>query len=302
MTPRPGLAERVPLTFFLAGFSKCGTTSLTQALNRHPAIVMPAEEEPWFFIDEDYAQQWAALRALYPPDLSAFAAVGEDSTAYSAYRWGDVTSARILGEYPEARFLFVVRDPAARIESGFREFHDSGPRFGLNAPFELSQALVELPELLQDSLYWERLSVYRRQVSPDRIKIVFFEDLLDRPDDELAQIHEFLGVDPVATGLPQLNPGDMKRRDTRLLRRMRAPGPLGRALARIPAQNQDRVLSPVGLRRTFREAVTWDPDAIRIVREQLLPDVQKFREQYGRPRRGWQRLTEVARQQGPRTE
>lgn len=297
--------ERVPLTFFLAGFSKCGTTSLVELLDRHPQIAFPTEREPWFFGDPQYRSHWSSLRAQFPADLSPFVALGDDSTAYSSSTWASVVLPRLADEYPDARYLFVVRDPVARIESAFREFHHSGPRYGMNAPFLLSEAMTEIPEILADSCYAERLSEVRAAAPGAPIHVVFLEDLLDDPQSVTDGVHRFLGLDPEqdpeSEPLPALNRGERKRRDTMLLRRMRADHALGRALARLSYDAQERLLAPLRLRREFSAAVEWDPTAVELVRRRVVPDAERFCAEYGVPRRGWRRLESVAGRDDPQS-
>lgn len=289
--------ERVPLTFFLAGFSKCGTTSLVELLDRHPQLAFPREREPWFFGDPDYARHWSSLRVQFPADLESFRALGDDSTAYSSVTWADEVMPRLAAEYPEARYVFVVRDPVARIESAY---HHSGPRYGANAPFRLSEAMARFPEIVADSCYGERLAVVGRHVPRERIHVVFHEDLLDDPAPVTRGVYRFLQLDPdqdpAATVLPALNRGDRKRHDTPLLRRMRGDHLVGRSLARLSYDQQERILPPLRLRREFTEKVAWDDDAERQVRERVAPDAARFAAEYGVPRRGWQRLTEMTGQ------
>ena len=290
--------EKTPLTFFLPGFSKCGTTSAVELLDRHPQILFPADREPWFFGDPTYADHWSSLRSQFPVDLSPYRALGDDSTAYSSVTWAADVVPRLAAEFPQARYVFVVRDPVARIESAFREFHHSGPRYGINAPFMLSDAMRELPEIVADSCYAERLDVVRRHVPRGRLKIIFHEDLLDDPQAVVTSVYRFLALDPERdpppSAMPALNVGERKRHDTALLRRMRADHPLGRSLARLSFRTQERILTPLRLRREFVTPVVWDPAAVAEVRHRVIPDAARFAAEYGVARRGWRRLAELA--------
>lgn len=287
------MGQRVPLTFFLPGFSKCGTTSFVEMLQRHPQILFPSRLEPWFFSADDYEARWDWYRSLFPADLSPYRAIGDDSTTYASYRNLDRTVDRLVTLYPDARFLFVVRDPAARLESSFREFHHSGPRFAVDAPFGLDEALKVLPALVKDSSFWSLISAYRSRVDEERIKVVHLEDLVDTPAAVVRDSFEFLGLAP----MPEYRPGtaahrnkrERKLQDTRLLRRMRHARGIGPTLSRMPAPTQDRYLSKIGLRRASAP-VRWTPGALRILREEMLPDARMFAAHYGLPRRGWTKL------------
>lgn len=294
----------VPLTFFLPGFSKCGTTSFVTMLQRHQKLKFPALKEPWFFSADDYDQRWDWYRNQFPADLSDYLAIGDDSTAYASYGNLERTADRITVLYPNARFLFLARDPAARLESGFREFHHSGPRWAVDAPFDLDEAIEALPALVQDSCYWSLISAYRARVDDERIKVVFLEDLIDRPDEVLRSSYQFLGL-PALPHQPahaaHRNKREDKLQDTRLLRRMRNTPYLGQALARIPWipedrpgpwLRQDRLFRKVGLRRPSAP-VRWTPGALAALHDQVVPDALRFTEHYGLPQRGWRTLARL---------
>jgi len=40
------------IDFFIIGSPKCGTTTVHEALRRHPDIFLPASKDKWFLIDE----------------------------------------------------------------------------------------------------------------------------------------------------------------------------------------------------------------------------------------------------------
>jgi hypothetical protein len=86
----------------------------------------------------------------------------------------------------------------------------------------------------------------------------------------------------------RLNEGGSKLYDTRVLRSLRTWHWSGFKLARLDPEAQDRLFRPLGLRRPFRKPVLWDEPSLAIVREQVMPDAQKFLEAYGKPREFWQ--------------
>lgn len=286
----------VPLTFVLPGFSKCGTTTLADLLSRHPDLLLPTKLEPWFFSLDDYADRWDWYRGLFP-DAGRYPAVGDDSTQYTSFQVVDAVADRLAGLYPELRVLFLARDPAARIESSYREFHHSGPRFGLDAPFPLHEAMTRFPQLLRDSRYTELVDRYRRRFPDDQLKVVFFEDLVADPQATLDACFEFLGVRPgvvSVTTAPRHNDGAGKLHDTRLLRRLRNTPVVGPQLARVPIPVQDRHLAKLRLRRRFDRPVAWTEPALRRLRDEVAPDAREFLARYGEPAGGWRRLRELA--------
>lgn len=298
-TPDPrGQRPEVPLTFVLPGFSKCGTTTLAELLGLHPAVLLPTKLEPWFFSAPNYLDLWPWYTSLFP-QAERFAAVGDDSTNYTSSLVIEDVVGRLAGYYPDVKLLFLARDPAARIESSFREFHHSGPWFAVDAPFTLHEAMDEFPQLIRDTCYADLIDTYRRAFPDEQIKVVFFEDLVTSPQNTLDACFEFLGVQAGAVAVPtapQRNRGEHKLHDSRLLRSVRRSRLLGYKLAKIPASTQDRYFSKIGLRRRFTKPVAWTPEALHRLREDVYPDAQRFLARYGTPASGWRRLEALVAQ------
>lgn len=267
-------------------------------LGAHPRVSMPSVKEPWFFNRPDFAQRWDWFRGLFPGDLSAYDAIGDDSNEYSSFNRAEDVAETVTTLYPGARFVFLARDPAVRVESAYRHAHDDGVKHGFSCPFVLHEAMEAMPSLLHNANFWNSISPYRALVPPDRIHVAHLEDLSDEPSAVMRSILEFLGVDPTlvdSSSAPRLNTGDGKFRDTRLLRRMRSQPLVGPRLARLNYEEQERLLRPLLLRRRFPTGHRphWTPKAVEMLRDVVLPGARLFAQHYGMPRRGWPRMAEL---------
>ena len=274
---------------FVAGFGKCGTTTLCALLGRHPGIFVPEAKETWFFCTPDYDSRWAELHGHYAGHRPGQLLL-DGTPQYSSYLSEDMCVERIHEHCPGARFIFIARDPKKRIESSFREMHHSSPLFGFDTPYRLSDALDMLPQMTKDSLYWERISKYRAVFGDQRILVVFLEDLARARESVLRACFGFLGLDESpARDIPAaaLNAGERKYIDTRVLRWLRNHEFSGQAISLVPARNQDRLLAPLGLRRHFREAVHWDARARELTRTEGSPDAARVLRFSGKPADFW---------------
>jgi hypothetical protein len=113
--PRPNL--------FLIGSMKSGTTYLSQLLAAHPAIFMSSPKEPCHFVDPKILRRawpWMWRQGYWRSEaryLSLFSAangapvITEASTAYSKLPMFSGVCARILAFNPQARFMYIMRDP-----------------------------------------------------------------------------------------------------------------------------------------------------------------------------------------------
>ena len=208
--------------FVVIGAAKAGTTSLYALLDRHPDIFMPEVKEPEFFARDDlYAagpDGYAAAFAAAGPDQL----VGEASTIYTLAPFFPETAARLAAHMPQAKLIYVMRQPVARaysfyvqiiknyqnvtgdasVHRSFEAFIDPDlPRDGASRDKVFSLANAHLPDAadlcLAGSEYVQQIETYLAHFPRDQILFLKFEDFVqDRPG-TLGQITDFLGVDPL---------------------------------------------------------------------------------------------------------
>lgn len=282
------------------GFSKCGTTTLCDHLADHPEIFIPSTKENNFFVNEDYAKNWHNHFGFYK-EAGNQKMIGEGSTFYTGSISEETARKNILQTYPDIRLIFLARDPIDRLESSFREFHNSGAKFGLSAPFKIGEAFKSIPNMVDDTRYWSRFNNYLSHMSPENIHVVFLEDFAANPRDELRGCFEFLGVDPnveIATPDRQLNSGSSKYYDTRLLRYLRKNPYTGFQLSKLKFERQHRLFKRLGLVRRFKRPVEWDQETFDWLCEEIADDIYKFLEYAGKPKSYWSRFHEIANRTG----
>lgn len=110
--------------FFIVGAPKCGTTTVSNALTRHPNVFFCDPKEP-FFWSEDFPKLRTQERLACVDDyLQLFRnaeprhqVIAEGSTNYL---YSQVAIPAIMKFNPQARFLAIVRNPAEAAYS----FHD----------------------------------------------------------------------------------------------------------------------------------------------------------------------------------
>jgi hypothetical protein len=174
------------------GAMKCGTTSLHRYLASHPQISMCRDKELEFFVEE---RAWSRglpwYEARFPPKPGA-RVYGESSPLYTAFpRWKGVPE-RMHGVVPDAKLIYLVRDPIDRLVSHY--VHDYADGFEDRPPGE---ALADLEgKYVWGSRYFMQLEQYLPYFPPERILIVEREELLGERRPTLRRLFEFLGVDP----------------------------------------------------------------------------------------------------------
>lgn len=187
---------------FLVGAMKSGTTTLHELLAPHPQIVMSEPKEPCYFVDPDqlrrhWPEMWqrgywkseADYLALFPRREGALY-YGESSTDYAkAPRLSGVPQ-RMAAFNPEARILFVMRDPVERTISHY--WHMVELRGEKRAPLAAIQAE---PHYTEVSHYAMQLRPFIELFGRERVHVLTFEALTADPAAALAPIWRWLGVD-----------------------------------------------------------------------------------------------------------
>lgn len=171
------------------GAPKCGTTSLHNYLDSHPEISMSKIKELDFFINDgtwDNGVEW--YRENFDPTSTIR---GESSTGYTRGQHAIGVAARAKSVLPEAKLIYLVRDPIDRIRSDYHHHRAIGLE-----PRSFAEALAD-PEnpYFQASSYGSQLAPYIDHFGADRILVETQERLLSERRVCLARIFRFLGVD-----------------------------------------------------------------------------------------------------------
>lgn len=203
------LNNQVPWpVFFIVGAAKAGTTLLWSRLRAHPDLFLPEKKEFHYFsgihpsprekhVVQAVTDEKTYLR-YFPSDRPSVLA-GEASTSYL---WEPNTAQRIRERVPNARILILLRNPVDRLFSHYR----MDVALGLQ-PLGLWDAIQEdrtrkgkgwgISHLyLELGYYAEQIERYLAVFPERQIRILYAPDLKARPDELLASVCTFLGVDP----------------------------------------------------------------------------------------------------------
>ena len=177
---------------------KCGTTALHAYLDAHPDILMAAPKEMNFFVGprvEGGDQSWHGgnwHRGLdwYASHFAEGRVCGEASPSYTSPSFPEAAE-RMAAVLPDARLIYLVRDPIDRALSQYAHHRAAGTE---RRP--LTEALLdEESQYIARSRYHERVRPYLERFPSDRIAIVLQEHLLVRRRSTMSSLFDFLGVD-----------------------------------------------------------------------------------------------------------
>jgi hypothetical protein len=172
------------------GAMKCGTSGLHHYLGLHPEVSMSSPKELNFFIAE---RNWGRGLRWYSRHFDPEARCrGEASPNYTAFPQHLDVPERMAGVVPDARLLYLVRDPLDRIAAHY--VHNFAKR---REKGDLSQTLLHPnTSYVTRSMYFSQLQRFFPFYPPERILVVENGDLRDDRAATLRRIFEYIGVDP----------------------------------------------------------------------------------------------------------
>ncbi len=265
----------------IIGAMKSGTTSLFELLVQHPEIAGSRVKEPDFFVSGDPARRWREYLALWDWDESRHRIALEASTQYTKYPWVPGVPERIAScSGASFKFIYMVRDPVARIASQVRH--------GLFDGWGKSLDDGMTPDLLDFSRYAMQADRYMAHFPRHDLLILTLEELKASPEAVLKKVCRFLEVSDhsfVGADEPR-NTGDLYTVPPLVARIAHNPVALWVYRNVLPLTVRSRlrrVLARLGKRQTERPLARWklNPEEITYVREALSTDLARLRDEYG---------------------
>jgi len=220
---------------FIVGAAKAGTTSLSHLLSLQPEIKFSPIKEPnyfstdidilhfskaykkrTYFIDENYFKNFPfpPLQLSFVRKPEQYAQLFKATREYKYYAEASTSylfskhAAKNIWEYnPKAKILIVLRNPYQRTLSHY----NMALKYGfVSKSFEesLIQDINQKNKAWGQSELFIELSSYYLQVKryltifPEKqVKIILFEDLIEKQEETLNSICHFLGITKIATPL-----------------------------------------------------------------------------------------------------
>jgi hypothetical protein len=264
------------------GAQKAGTSSLHNYLSVHPEVSMSKPKELDFFSGPGW--NWERGLDWYSSHFTEEAPVrGESSPSYSAYPYVKGAPERMVAVVPEARLVYMVRDPIERIVSAYVHRRALGEEERPITQVVSDWRFVGTGYVAQ-SRYHAQLVRYLQHYDLSRVLVVDQVDLLRRRGETLRRVFRFLGVDegfdsPVFSVLR--NPSSERLAGGGMIRRSRA---LLRAAGGRPGRTLDAVLARAGRRPALEDGQR------RALYERLFEeDVARLRELTGQRFESWGR-------------
>ena len=299
----------------VGGTTKAATTSLFTYLADHPAICAATYKETRFFLSSDYPlpSKYRYREDQQGGDVETYNLLFSDTDdrkcrlrmeATPDYLYCEQARERIATSLPKAKLVFSLREPISRVISWYRFARQIGklPQTlsfegyveSLFAALNIDKNTAEQHlQTLHQGCYTLYLKPYFDRFGPERIHILFYEELAARPADTMTAVCHFAGIDAgfyseygfkVTNRTQQMRHSELHRkyRDFRFRLRQWTHN---KPLLHIPLRTLRRKIEPLYLRFNTQadEKIHISEETRHRLIEYYSPDVQALGELIGKP-------------------
>jgi len=233
------MSARLPVPdLVIGGAPRSGTTFLAEILDKHPQIFVarPIAPEPKVCL-RDHPEGMAGYLAEYARYFTGAPANALRVEKTTNYFENEAAVGRLAAVLPQARFLFILREPVARAYSNWRwstmnkletlSFAEAVELEGQRPnPFGKEREAARPFDYMSRSRYGTLAARWYALFDHKRIRFVVFEDLIQDPEYVLSDLQAWLGVEPLswaALRMGRVNPApeDASGLDPALRQRLR---------------------------------------------------------------------------------
>lgn len=187
--------------FVVIGALRAGTTTLDALLSQVDSICLTAFKESNYFIDQMNFQKGAEWYEDLFSDTSKVC--GDISPNYcSCDRFRGVPE-RIHEVSPNAKIMYVVRDPVARARSHYQQIWSVDK--DIPEPEKLIGTAVG-DHILDGSRYMKQLNPFLEYFPRENVKVIRFQNLTKDPRGTLMEVCDFLNIAISETELDKAQP------------------------------------------------------------------------------------------------
>lgn len=287
----------------IIGVGKAGTTSLAKWLSELDECCFSEPKETMFFgSDRLFGKGFDWYRGKFFPHYSGEPLVAEATPAYSIRAQCGQAPARIHAHNPDAKIIYMVRDPLKRCVSAWKMWASLDPTQSEFGNHLITTSKNGFNNWLRDPVVYKHMvltSSYRYQLeawqlfSKEQQHVIFLEDLKERKRETLGAVSRFLGLDPVKledASKVNYNTGENRSQKTpfrkmlegnRLWKSVKGLVPAGLKAA---VANSNIGSTPV----RFKEG-EWDPDLRATFLRDISEDNIAFLKDFGKPADFWMR-------------
>ena len=193
---------------FIIGAQKSGTSFLAALLGQHPDICVSRPKEPHFF-SKYFDQGWEYYTGCFTEPNSKI--ILDASTTYTFLkpqrnlmdpRAPGLTAPvpkRIFDVNPDAKFIYLLRDPVERIKSAY--LHKMRVDGVKNKRISLLECIENDPMLELVSKYSDQVERYLEYFDISQFRFFLFDDVIRNTEATLKHVCDFLEIDMIEFSL-----------------------------------------------------------------------------------------------------
>ena len=297
----------------VGGTTKAATTSLFTYLADHPAICAATYKETRFFLSSDYPlpSKYRYREDQQGGDVETYNLLFSDTDETQLrmestpdYLYCADARERIATLLPYAKLVFSLREPVSRLISWYRfarQIDKLSQTLSFDAYVESlftalnndKKTVEQHLQTLQQGCYTIYLKHYFDRFGPERIQILFYEELAARPADTMTALCYFAGIDAgfysdygfkVTNRTQQMRNSELHRkyRDFRFRLRQWTHN---KPIIHIPLRTIRRTIEPLYLRLNTQtgEKIQMSEETRHRLIDYYTPDVQALGELIGKP-------------------
>ena len=297
----------------VGGTTKAATTSLFTYLADHPAICAATYKETRFFLSSDYPlpSKYRYREDQQGGDVETYNLLFSDTDETQLrmestpdYLYCADARERIATLLPYAKLVFSLREPISRLISWYRfarQIDKLSQTLSFDAYVESlfaalnndKKTVEQHLQTLQQGCYTIYLKHYFDRFGPERIQILFYEELAARPADTMTALCHFAGIDAgfysdygfkVTNRTQQMRNSELHRkyRDFRFRLRQWTHN---KPIIHIPLRTIRRTIEPLYLRLNTQtgEKIQMSEETRHRLIDYYTPDVQALGELIGKP-------------------
>jgi hypothetical protein len=204
------------LDFICVGVQKAGTTTLHDILRQHHQLCLPQKKETHFFSDEDIYNKGTSHYLKYFDNSKLYKFYGEVDPEYSYFL---ESAERIFNTFGRIKIIFILRNPIDRAYSHYLMTKRRGlENLSFEEAMEKERARISNKadkmhySYRSRGFYLEQLLTYEQYFGRDNIKILLFEDFIEKTKESIIDVANFIGLGDFEYNIERLsNPASEPR-------------------------------------------------------------------------------------------
>ncbi|MEP1144660.1 MAG: sulfotransferase domain-containing protein [Henriciella sp.] len=282
-TSSPQSSDLSPPDIVVIGAMRAGTTTLYEMLRETGLVSVPRMKETDFFLEKQFSRGLQWLNNQYSDFSKPLVDMSPNYTRQIIFPG---VAKRIYETNPNAKLVYILRDPVKRAVSEYR--HGTAMGYDLPTPDELYQNGDTGYEC---SRYFDQLQPYLKYWSIDDIHIIEFEDLVTDQWGTLAKLFKDLGLPDIPVDREDLhtNSADDLQRVPSWWGQIRNQ-PLVEWVRSKTPRDTVTLLKSIFFRgkTTDLNAIKFSDRNLQTIRESLIDDVAALRALTGRSFSRWE--------------